>query len=81
MSDNTINGWTEVVPQEVGSYYFYGDISFKKDDPNFKAELSILHIHKISNGIMHVIAGQFFFPDDRGGYGLFKKVELDLPNL
>lgn len=81
MLDTTDDDWSEVVPQEVGIYYFYGDISFKKDDPNFNPELSILHIHKISNGVMHVIANQFFHPNNKGFYGKFKKVELDLPKL
>lgn len=75
------NGWTEVVPQEVGSYYFYGDVSFTKDDPNYNPELSILHIHQISNGVMHVIAGQFFHPESERFHGQFKKVDLELPTL
>lgn len=72
--------WSEKVPTEIGDYYFYGDLSFKKDDPSFNAELSILHIHKITNGIMYVIAGQFFHPNDDEWYGQFKKVVLDLPS-
>jgi hypothetical protein len=78
MSDD---GWSEVVPQEVGDYYFYGDVSFPKGDPNYNPELSILHIHKISNGVMHVIAGQFFHPETERFYGQFKKVDLELPKL
>lgn len=81
MSDNTDNGWSEVVPQELGSYYFYGDQFFKKDNPSYNPELSILHVHKISNGVMHVIAGQFFEYKDNCWHGKFKKVDLDLPML
>lgn len=73
--------WTNVVPMEVGSYYFYGDIGFKKDDPNFKAELSILHVHPIQNGVMHVVAGQFFFPENKGWDGKFKNMDIRLPVL
>lgn len=78
------NEWTELIPQEEGDYYFYGDISFKKDDPNFNPELSILHVYTISNGMMYVIAGQFFHPKKDGsheGYGKFKKVEFEKPEL
>lgn len=81
---NTHDDWTEIVPQEEGDYYFYGDISFKKDDPNFNPELSILHIYKISNGMMYVIAGNFFHPKKDGsheGYGKFKKVDFEKPEL
>lgn len=75
------NEWTDVAPKAIGSYYFYGDISFKKGNPNFKPELSIMHVYPISSGVMHVVAGQFFYPESKNWQGKFKNLSVELPDL
>lgn len=74
--------WTDVVPTETGDYYFYGDSVFNKDDPNFKATLSIVKVHKIQKSLSYIVDGNFFYPSRKDNWtGKFKKADLELPEL
>lgn len=74
--------WTFDVPKEEGDYFFYGDLTFKKEDPHFNPTLSILHVNKTQTSLMYVVDGQFFYPSEKGSwYGKFKRYTEELPEL
>lgn len=79
---NISNEWTTEVPQEVGHYFFYGDIYRDLEDPNFKAQLQYLQVFEGSNELIYILEGQFFFPDTKEPWhGKFKKLHIDFPEL
>ncbi len=71
--------WTEAWPTKPGMYWFYG-WPYGKDEknPEEKPELNLIEIRAISNGVMVIRSGQFWFKRE-GGVGKF--TEVDLPEL
>jgi len=76
--------WTKKWPTKPGLYWFYGwpwgrtkDVSFKPIDP----ELLSVRIMQVSNGVVYVIKGTFWYKSE-GAIGMFCKAELpELPDI
>ena len=74
MNEQWSNGW----PSKPGKYWFYG-WPYKEEKRERPPELHFVEVIKISNGLMVVRSGAFWFKSEWGGEGMF--YEIDLPSL
>jgi hypothetical protein len=60
--------WIKEWPTKEGFYWAYGDVFGCREDrfgePYRKLELA--QVRKISNGVIHIVSGQFAFPKEAG---------------
>ena|ERR1035437_9522823 len=75
MQDKWNDGWSDIVPTEIGTYLFFGVLSNYDKPP--RPQMRFVKVWPISNGIVYVTDGNFIQYNDMGG--LWKKVILHEP--
>ena len=74
----TESGWTSERPTEEGYYWFYG---WPFRDRGHQAELHLVKIIQIANGVALVTNGHYLYRAE-GAYGMWARAELpELPPL
>jgi hypothetical protein len=64
----TENEWTPDWPTEPGWYWFYGHMYGEE-----KRSAGVVRVSKISNGLIHVLDGNFMWPKE-GHRGVFQRL-------
>ena len=68
--------WHNEWPTELGWYWFYG---WCWSDRNHDAELHLVRVRKVSNGVMRTTNGHFLW-EAEGGFG-FHRIWKNLPEF
>ncbi len=69
--------WKREFPKTEGWYWFYG----YRYAGESRAELAVMQVFKESNGLIYVVNGNFYFPNEAGDFMVLLMEEPLLPMM